>query len=696
MAHTRGDQRLTSPTRDRSMILQADIQTSDTEIPSSDNSGAEPSPPTTVDNEPAEQAESTEPRIDDYTYSNWEGDSNNNDSSAVRTEVELGHRESSINRDGHGIAKSGNTEQVSSVSSDTDQSTNGDFTPMEDIQLYDIDFLHAEYGMEDLNRYSKGGFHPVVLEDILDGRYKVVGKLGSGGFGTVWMCRELNLKWVAIKILAADHSLQSRETTTFERLQETSSSDELEQNHIGVPLESFWIEGPNGRHLAFVMPIHGPGVGSWRNGRDDLSPQDLSSQTPATVTDICGQITQGLSFLHDRGICHGDFRPWNILVKLDQRGLNELSEEQMDELLGEQEGWPVETISGEKPDERAPEYLVVPVAADWCHGLLTKDIVITDFGESFPSSNPRPVTGIPIAYAAPENLFRQEPRLEADLWSLACTLYEVRTGTKLFGDVFTFSGVVGVEDIVRQQEIMLGPLPQPYRAVFDDKYEVERVDIEIYKNELTATWTLSGLETARLEDTKDTNFDDVLQANIFKAITAARSSHAQPEESQEYSPREEVLAIADTIHSLLRWEPSQRTLARNVLQMEWLKNTSPARVASCLQERVLQRPETPSSETSDTGDIIDLISPRPRLDRRLVASGVLLLIVTIYMIALLIGGNFLMAIQCESFIAKVSGDSRLTGEKAICHYSVYVLFLMYFSEIYSVDTHTCDPALLTM
>ena len=39
--------------------------------------------------------------------------------------------------------------------------------------------------VEDVNFYKPGGLHPVLLGDILDGRFKVVNKLGYGVAATV-------------------------------------------------------------------------------------------------------------------------------------------------------------------------------------------------------------------------------------------------------------------------------------------------------------------------------------------------------------------------------------------------------------------------------------------------------------------------------------------------------------------------------
>lgn len=44
---------------------------------------------------------------------------------------------------------------------------------------------------EPLNRYRVGGYHPISLGDSFkDGRYKVLHKLGWGGYSTVWAAKD--------------------------------------------------------------------------------------------------------------------------------------------------------------------------------------------------------------------------------------------------------------------------------------------------------------------------------------------------------------------------------------------------------------------------------------------------------------------------------------------------------------------------
>jgi serine/threonine-protein kinase SRPK3 len=58
-------------------------------------------------------------------------------------------------------------------------------------------FFFNEVDCEDLTDYQPGGFHPVHLGDTFsklphseNPRYRILHKLGSGSFSTVWLARD--------------------------------------------------------------------------------------------------------------------------------------------------------------------------------------------------------------------------------------------------------------------------------------------------------------------------------------------------------------------------------------------------------------------------------------------------------------------------------------------------------------------------
>lgn len=55
----------------------------------------------------------------------------------------------------------------------------------------DSSLYGSDEEQEDASQYCRGGYHPVVIGDVFDQRYRVVRKLGWGHFSTVWLCRDI-------------------------------------------------------------------------------------------------------------------------------------------------------------------------------------------------------------------------------------------------------------------------------------------------------------------------------------------------------------------------------------------------------------------------------------------------------------------------------------------------------------------------
>lgn len=67
----------------------------------------------------------------------------------------------------------------------------------------DNDFRFKLYGApsEGPENYRPGGYHPVVLGDVLNDRYEIIGKLGYGSFSTVWLVTDHQSVAPALKCL---------------------------------------------------------------------------------------------------------------------------------------------------------------------------------------------------------------------------------------------------------------------------------------------------------------------------------------------------------------------------------------------------------------------------------------------------------------------------------------------------------------
>ena len=143
-------------------------------------------------------------------------------------------------------------------------------------------------------------------ETIIDGRYRVISRLGSGGMADVYLAQDQLLgREVAVKVLhhhfAEDHEFVER----FRR--EASSAAALSHpNIVGIFDRGEWngtyyiaMEYVAGRSLKAIVREEGP-------------------LDPAAAIDIVMQILRAARFAHRRGVIHRDLKPHNVI--LDEEG----------------------------------------------------------------------------------------------------------------------------------------------------------------------------------------------------------------------------------------------------------------------------------------------------------------------------------------------------------------------------------------
>jgi serine/threonine protein kinase len=135
------------------------------------------------------------------------------------------------------------------------------------------------------------------------GRYRVVRRIGSGGFATVWLARDEVLDApVAVKVLADNWAHRMDVRARFEeeaRILRRADSDRVVRVHdIG--------ELPDGRPY-FVMTYADRGTLADRLA-DGALPVDAALRYGA-------DIARGLAVLHQVGVIHRDVNPGNVLLR---------------------------------------------------------------------------------------------------------------------------------------------------------------------------------------------------------------------------------------------------------------------------------------------------------------------------------------------------------------------------------------------
>ncbi|WP_255424830.1 protein kinase [Corallococcus sp. CA053C] len=142
---------------------------------------------------------------------------------------------------------------------------------------------------------------------VLDGRFRVLGPLGSGGMGEVYLGEQVSLgRKVAIKVLHHDLHAQPGMAERFKR--EARLLSAVEHPSV-VRIVDF---GESGDAACLVMEfVEGQSL------YDAL----LQGPLPAPrALSLLQQLAEGLAAIHEKGIIHRDLKPENVFISPSVRG----------------------------------------------------------------------------------------------------------------------------------------------------------------------------------------------------------------------------------------------------------------------------------------------------------------------------------------------------------------------------------------
>jgi beta-lactam-binding protein with PASTA domain/predicted Ser/Thr protein kinase len=143
-------------------------------------------------------------------------------------------------------------------------------------------------------------------ETIIDGRYRVLSRLGSGGMADVYLAEDQLLgRHVAIKVLHHQFAEDQEFVERFRR--EASSAAALSHpNIVGIFDRGQW----NGTYYIAMEYVAGRTL--------KAIVREQGAIDPARAIDIVIQVLRAARFAHKRGVIHRDLKPHNVI--LDDEG----------------------------------------------------------------------------------------------------------------------------------------------------------------------------------------------------------------------------------------------------------------------------------------------------------------------------------------------------------------------------------------
>ena len=144
-------------------------------------------------------------------------------------------------------------------------------------------------------------------DTLIDGRYRIVRKLGSGGMADVYMAEDQQLgRRVALKVLHRRFAEDEQFVERFRR--EASSAAGLSHpNVVAIFDRGEWdgtyyiaMELVDGRTLKDIVREKGPAP-------------------PEAAVDLTLQILRAARYAHKHGVVHRDIKPHNVLIDQDGR-----------------------------------------------------------------------------------------------------------------------------------------------------------------------------------------------------------------------------------------------------------------------------------------------------------------------------------------------------------------------------------------
>jgi tRNA A-37 threonylcarbamoyl transferase component Bud32 len=219
-----------------------------------------------------------------------------------------------------------------------------------------------------------------VISRELDGRYRILAKLGEGAMGEVYLVEHIGLgRKEALKILRSTMDDSPSLVTRFRR--EARATNRLQHPNIVAVYDFGRL--PDGRFYITTEYVEGENL--------DVILRQAGALSTQRALNILVQLSDAIDHAHSRGVIHRDLKPANLIIG-----------------------------QGRGKDE------VIKVL-----DFGVAKIIAPDYAESIATTGQGEVFGTP-AYMAPEQIGARgnDPRI--DIYAFGCISFEILTGSPPF------------------------------------------------------------------------------------------------------------------------------------------------------------------------------------------------------------------------------------------------------------------------
>jgi serine/threonine protein kinase len=249
---------------------------------------------------------------------------------------------------------------------------------------------------------------------VLDSKYELLARLGTGGAGTVYRARRLHIgDEVAIKVLNKDYIL---EETAVERFRREARSAAMIHHPNVVTIHDF-SESKSDTPAYIVMElVAGTPLRELLKHEGHLSPE----RAVALMRDVCA----GVGLAHRQGLLHRDLKPDNVIVQDSE-------------------------VDGERGVAKVVDFGIAKLRGS------TSEFNLTQTGT---------LVGTPF-YMSPEQWHGEQLDPRSDVYSLGAMFYEMLAGTPPFN-------ATSLPELIAKQ---LNDEPPPFAPSLNVPPALERV-----------------------------------------------------------------------------------------------------------------------------------------------------------------------------------------------------------------------------